>query len=411
MKRYDLIIVGAGASGLMAAISAGEENLKVLLIEKNQKSATKMKITGKGRCNITNTAPINEFVNKFGKQGRFLYRAFSTFFSNDIISLLESNGTKCITERGGRVFPETNQAIDVVKALLKKMRKFNIEFLAKTSVETLIVEDDIIKGVKTNDSEYFADNVIVATGGLSYSMTGSTGDGYKFAQQVNHKIETLRPALVPLNTYGTTARDLEGLSLKNVKVSMFLNKKIHTEEFGDMLFTRTGVSGPIILKISSKYTQLSPKDKVEISIDFKPALDYQTLDKRLEREFDTNGAMQLKNILRHLLPNKMIPVCLKLNELNPDKLANQINKEERKILCDWLKDFKLEIRSARSIEEAIVTAGGISLKEINPQTMESKKIKNLYFVGEVLDLDGETGGYNLQAAFSTGYLAGKSLQL
>lgn len=414
MKKYDLIVVGAGAGGLMSAISAGEDGLSVLLIEKKQKSGTKIKITGKGRCNITNTAPVNEFVEKFGKQGRFLYRAFSTFFSNDLISMLESNGTKCVTERGGRVFPESNLAIDVVKALIKKMRNLNIDSLLDTTVESLIIENNSVIGVKTInkslEKDYFAGSVILATGGLSYPLTGSTGDGYKFAEKLGHNIEKLRPALVPLNTLGQTAKQLEGLSLKNVKATLWVNKKKETEEFGDMLFTATGMSGPIILKISRKYTALSDISNVQISIDLKPALDEETLNKRIERELNENGTMQIKNLLRHLLPKRLISVCLEQNKLDPQKLASQINKHERKLILKWLKNFIFEIKSARSVYEAIVTAGGVSLKEVNPQTMESKLIRNLYFVGEVLDLDAETGGYNLQAAFSTGYLAGKSVK-
>ena len=415
VKDYDLIIIGAGASGLMTAISAGEEKLKILLIEKQEKSGSKLKITGKGRCNITNTAPINDFIEKFGKQGPFLYRAFSVFFSNDLISLFENNGVKCVTERGGRVFPESNKAFDILNVLLKKIRKFKVDTIRETVVQELLIEDNVAVGVLTKNMKtnigrtYFGKNIVVSTGGLSYPLTGSTGDGYKFAERVGHTVKKTHPSLVGLDISDNSLDRLEGLSLKNVTAKMFVNNKKHSEEFGDMLFTKTGISGPIVLKLSRKYAILDDKSHVKISIDLKPALDFQKLDERIERELKENNRMQLNNILRHLLPKTLVSTCLRLNKLNPNKFANQVNKQERKALCQWLKDFSVEITQSRPIEEAIITAGGVSLKEINPQTMESKKVKNLYFVGEVLDIDADTGGYNLQGAFSTGWLAGKSV--
>lgn len=415
-----IIVIGGGAAGLMAAGKAAEAGAKTILLEKMKRTAKKLRITGKGRCNITNIAPVQDFIQHFGQNGKFLRQAFSRFFNTDLVEFLKKQGVKTVTERGGRVFPESNEANDVADALTTWIKLSGVTVKNNSHVSGLIIEDGKIIGVQIrpdkqinpqliNPAEniYKADSVIIATGGASYPLTGSTGDGYRLAEAAGHSIIKIRPALVPLETGWKTASLLEGLSLKNVTASVWINQKKSAEEFGDMLFTGTGISGPIILTLSKHCVDaLAQNKKIMISIDLKPALDHKKLDERLLRDIKEFSGKAIKNLLKGLLPDRLIQICLEQTGIKPDKISNQINAEERKRLRVWLKDFRLEITGHRPIAEAIITAGGVSTKEINPRTMESRLIKGLYFAGEVLDIDADTGGYNLQAAFSTGWLAG-----
>ncbi len=412
--RYDIIAVGAGASGLLASISASEEGAKVLLIEKMSSEARKMLISGKGRCNITNTAYQSDFFRKIYPKPKFLKHAFSSFFSKDIIKLLEANGLKIKEERGGRIFPESDKAKDVVETLLKIVKHKNITIQKHTKVTEIITENNICIGVKIKDKNgrehnVFSNSVILCTGGKSYPATGSTGDGYTLAQKLGHKINTTYPALVPLITEGNIAEKLQGLSLKNIKAILWINGKKYREEFGEMLFAHFGLTGPVILTLSRFAVEaLENQKKVEISIDLKPALGEQKLDSRLQRELNRNGKKQIRNVMKNLLPSKLIPVVLQLAETDEFKESNQISAKERKKLRMLLKDFRFQVSGHRGYKEAIVTAGGVDLNEIDGKTMMSKIVKNLYFAGEIIDADAETGGYNFQIAFSTGWLAGRS---
>lgn len=413
MKKYDIIIVGAGAAGILASISAAEEGASVLILEKMSREARKMLISGKGRCNITNSAYQSEFYKKIHPKPKFLKHAFSTFFSKDILNLLHEKGLKTKEERGGRIFPESDKAADVVYTLLKIVKEKGVEIKKKAKVEELLTENNIIKGVKANISgnneTIYAENVIIATGGKSYPATGSTGDGYIFAKKIGHVVNELRPALVPLKTEGDTAEKLQGLSLKNSNVSVWVNNKKTNSEFGELMFAHYGLTGPVILTLSKfAIDAFDKKNDVQVSIDLKPALNEQKLDNRLQRELNENGKKQIRNIMRNLLPSKLIPVVLELAKVDQYKECNQISAKERRKLRILLKDLRFKVSGHRSYKEAIVTAGGVSTNEIDSKTMMSKIIKNLYFAGEVIDLDGETGGYNFQIAFSTGWLAGKS---
>lgn len=411
-----IIVIGGGSAGLMAAGKAAEAGAETILLEKMNRTAKKLRITGKGRCNITNIAPVQDFIQHFGKNGKFLRQAFSRFFNTDLIDFLKKLGVTTVTERGGRVFPESNEANDIADALTNWIKASGITIKNNSSVSQLIIEEGRITGVKLSQDKQYnlentieADAVIIATGGASYPLTGSTGDGYRLAESAGHTVSKIQPALVPLETMGKIASLLEGLSLKNVTASVWINQKKSNEEFGDMLFTSTGVSGPIILSLSKLCVEaLADNKKVFISIDLKPALDHKKLDERLLRDIKEFSGKATKNMLKGLLPERLIQVCLEQVRIVPDKISNQINSEERKRLRVWLKDFRIEITGHRPIAEAIITAGGVSTKEINPRTMESLKVKGLYFAGEVLDIVADTGGYNLQAAFSTGWLAGIS---
>lgn len=413
MKKYTVIIIGAGAAGILASISASEQGTSVLLLEKMSKEARKMLISGKGRCNITNTAYKSEFFKKIHPKPKFLKHAFSTFFSNDILKMLEEKGLKTKTERGGRIFPESDKAADVVNALLKNIKEKRIEIKKNTKVTEIITENKKVKAVKINingKSETIeTENVILCTGGKSYPATGSTGDGYILAKNIGHTITDLKPALVPLKTEGDIAEKLQGLSLKNSNVSVWVNNKKIGSEFGEMMFAHYGLTGPVILTLSKiAIDAFDKKNKVEISIDLKPALNEQKLDNRLQRELNESGKKQIRNILKNLLPSKLIPVILELAKIDPYKECNQISGKERKKIRILLKDLRFKVSGHRGFKEAIVTAGGIDTNQIDGKTMMSKIIKNLYFAGEVIDLDAETGGYNFQIAFSTGWLAGKS---
>ena len=404
-----VIVSGGGASGLMAAGIAAENGARVIVMEKMKRPARKLGLTGKGRCNLTNTAPLPEFIEHFGSNGRFLRQSFSRFFSDDLIDFFNRLGVPTEIERGGRVFPKSEKALDVVRALLQWVADRGVYIKTQARINHINIEDDRVAGVSDRNTGYEADAVILAAGGSSYPRTGSNGDAYYLAKTTGHRIIHVRPALVPLETEGDVATRLEGLSLRNVEAKIIANGKIKASLFGEMIFTAYGVSGPVILSLSKTAVNLLHEKKaVELSIDLKPALDFEKLDRRLLRDLDQHGRQQLKSILKGLLPLRLITVCTEKTSISGEKVGNQINSKERRRLLNWLKDFRLKIRSHRSFDEAIVTAGGIDLKQVNPRTLESRLVKGLYFCGEVLDLDGDTGGYNLQAAFSTGWLAGKS---
>jgi len=410
MPSYNVIIIGGGAAGLLAAGHAASLGAKTAIIEKKSTPGRKLAITGKGRCNLTNTAELSDFIKHFGSNGRFLRNAFSSFFSHDLVALLGELGVPVETERGGRIFPTSEQAGDVVDALINWVESYRVNIIRNSPVDELIINNKKIAAVRLKDrTGLLADNVIIATGGVSYPLTGSTGDGYRLAEKCGHKIIPVRPSLIPLETRGNTAQQMQGLSLKNVSASMWIDGRKKAEEFGEMLFTHFGVSGPIILTLSKLFVDaIRAKKQTELSIDLKPALDHHKLDDRLLRDFDEHGRQKYSGILKGLLPRLMIPVCIEQTGINPDKLAHQISASERKRLRLWLKDFRLDVTGYRPIKEAIITAGGVNVKEVDPKTMQSRIIDGLYFAGEVLDIDGDTGGYNLQAAFSTGWLAGKS---
>ncbi len=413
-KKYDLIVVGAGAAGLLAAGRAAERGLSVLLVEKMRQAGRKLRITGKGRCNITNDAPIRDFLKKVKPNGKFLYPAFHAFFSQDMIAFLNEHGVPTVLERGGRYFPESNQAGDVVDTMIEYAETNGVEFVYEAKVRHLIKQEgkligiSVIKAMQMQD--VFADNFLIATGGKSYPATGSTGEGYKLAKQAGHNITEVHPALVPIEVNGEIPARLEGLSLKNVNLSLWVDGKKLNEEFGEMLFTDFGLTGPIALTISREvYAPVSQKKKVQMSIDFKPALDDKILDARLQRDLDANGKKQIGNLFKLWLPSKLIPVFLDLLNLDYDKPAHQVSGKERKNIRNLMKNFGFEVIGLRSFREAIITAGGVDLDEINPKTMASKHHDNLFFAGEILDLDAETGGYNLQIAFSTAWLAAGSI--
>ncbi len=406
-----VIVIGAGAAGLMASGVAAENGKEVILIEKNDKPARKVMITGKGRCNVTNNCNlINDLISNVPTNGRFLYSAFSRFMPSDVIDFFEDMGVSLKVERGERVFPESDKASDIVDALNKFSQDANAKRI-KGTVKELIIEDGAVKGVVLeNGEEFFADKVIVATGGASYPLTGSTGDGYKFAKQAGHTVTNIKPSLVPLVCHEGFCMDLQGLSLRNVEISVFDTEtyKEIFRDFGEMLFTHFGVSGPLILSASSHMKDMKER-KYEIHIDLKPALTYEQLDKRIQRDFLENSNKNFINALDALLPKKIVPVIVKLSGIKPSTKVNQITKEMRAKLVNILKDMKVTVLKFRPIEEAIITSGGVSTKEIDPKTMESKLCKGLYFAGEVIDVDAYTGGFNLQIAFSTGRLAGESV--
>ncbi len=409
MNNFDVIVIGAGPAGLLAAGRAAELGAKVLVLEKMRQAGRKLLITGKGRCNITNDAAIGEFITHVYPNGRFLRNAFSQFYSKDIIDLLKKYGVEVILERGGRYFPAGNRAADVLQALLKWVKELKVEIRSNCKVEKIFVENGIVQGVLTNEQKFMANQIILATGGKSYPATGSNGEGYELARQVGHTIEKVIPALVPLITEGETAQKLQGLNLKNVKAAVWVNDKKTGEAFGEMIFTHFGLSGPIILTLSRiVVAELHKKNKVEITIDLKPALDEQKLDNRLIRDLNEHGKKKVINIFKNWLPSSMIPVFIELLGLDPDKECHQVSSKERKKIKHLLKNLRFKINNHRSFKEAIITAGGIPTKEISPKTMESKVVKRLYFAGEMIDLDAETGGYNLQIAYSTGWLAGNS---
>lgn len=400
-------IVGAGAAGLMAAGKAASLGKTVKVFEKNNRAGKKLLITGKGRCNITNNCSMEDLFANIPGNGRFLYSTLNQYNHYDIMDFFESNGVPIRTERGNRVFPESDRSFDVAEALLRYAKGQGAQFYYHSPVKEILCENHAITGLKLqNNDVYELDSVILATGGLSYPMTGSTGDGYRFAQGFGHTITEPRPSLVPLETKEKWVTEVQGLALKNVGLSVYDTQghKVY-EELGEMLFTHFGVSGPMILSASRHILDCGYTGAVLV-IDLKPALDEETLDSRIQRDFSKYSRKQFSNALDELLPKSLIPVFIELSGISPDKPVNQITKLERRELVKLLKGIKLTVSKARPIDEAIITAGGISIKEINPSTMESKIIKGLYFAGEMIDVDAYTGGFNLTIAFSTGYTAG-----
>lgn len=406
MKKK-IVVIGAGPAGIMAAGKAAENGNQVILVEKNNRIGRKILISGKGRCNITNNTDIEGLIENTPGNGCFLYSAFYTFSNTDLIDFFNKYGLKTKVERGGRVFPVSDNAKDVVDTLNAFLKKKRVDLWLNSPVEKILTEDKKVTGIMLKSGKIIScDMVVLATGGASYPGTGSTGDGYKMAKELGHTIVPLKPSLVPLITKEEWVKDLQGLSLKNVSITLVDNKgkKIYSD-FGEMLFTHFGVSGPIILSASRHILDYDYKG-VKLIIDLKPALAEEKLDERIQRDLLKFSRKQFKNSLDELLPQKLIPVIVRLSKIDSAKTVNQITKEERRFLVKLLKNLTLTINGARPIEEAIVTSGGVSVDEINPSTMESKLIKGLFFAGEVIDLDAYTGGFNLTIAFSTGYLAG-----
>lgn len=406
MKR--VVVIGGGAAGLMAAVIAGREGAKVTLLEKMNYVGKKMGITGKGRCNITNACDMSDFIKNTPGNGKFLYGAYERFTNEDLLQLLHDAGLETKVERGGRVFPASDSALDVRNTFMKLMKHYGVDVHLEEPVKKLLVDDGVVTGVVTDKETYHADAVVIATGGKSYPATGSTGDGYMLAAQVGHKITDIRPSLVPIVTEESWVKDLMGLSLRNVELSIVAKNKVQAKMFGEMMFTHFGITGPIVLSLSHTVGKLMRKKNIGtigLDINLKPALSPETLDKRLQKDFDLYSKKQLINGMKDLLPSRLIPLIIELAGIDPQKPINQISKEERQQIGYMLQHMPLTVKGLRPVEEAIVTAGGISLKEFNPKTMESKLVKGLYGAGEVLDIDAFTGGYNLQAAFSTGYVA------
>jgi predicted Rossmann fold flavoprotein len=409
MSKQTVVVIGGGAAGLMAAGQAALAGAEVILLEKMKRPGRKICISGKGRCNITNSAPVEEFIDHFGKNGRFLRQAFSRFFSTELVDFFKENGLPVTLERGGRYFPTSGKAPDILKIFLSWLSGLKVEIRDNCPVKSLLVQDNKIRGVVTKQGKISCDTVILATGGASYPATGSTGDGYKLAKTVGHTVIPIRPALVPLEIQDGIHPALAGLELRNIEVQLFINGKKKRQLFGELHFLKYGVSGPTILTLSGDAVDaLQAGKKVSLAVDLKAALSQQKLDARLIRDFEKRYKENFADVLRGLLPAQLVPLCLEQTGIPANRLAGEISKKERKKLLHWLKDLRLEVSGYRSFKEAIVTAGGVNLKEVNPRTMESKIIPGLYLAGEVLDLNGNTGGYNLQAAFSTGWLAGYS---
>ncbi|MDU9048695.1 MAG: NAD(P)/FAD-dependent oxidoreductase [Candidatus Electrothrix sp. Rat3] len=414
-----VLIIGGGAAGMMAAGQAAASGAEVVLLEKMRQPGRKIAISGKGRCNLTNSADLPEFITHFGRNGRFLRQAFQQFFTQDLIRFFQEQGLELITERGGRIFPEKGRAPDVVKILRQWLEDVSVSLRPDSAVEKLLLKDGQIEGVLCNGNPVYGKAVILATGGASYPATGSTGDGYRLAESVGHSIVPIRPGLVPVVTQGDLARRLTGLHLRNVGVRLTISdpasnkkgqkraKKLNA--FGELLFMKYGLSGPVILTLSNEIVDALRADKqVNLMLDLKPALDDQKLDARLQRDFLQRHKEPMQSVLRGLMPEKMVPICLAETDLIADRPAGEVRAEERKRLRFWLKNIPFTVTGYRGFKEAIITYGGVSLKEVDPRTMASKCCPGLYLAGELLDLQADTGGYNLQAAFSTGWLAGRS---
>ena len=414
-----VVVIGGGPAGMMAAITAKENRNDVVLIEKNNQLGKKLLITGKGRCNITSSLDIEEFIKNTPGNGMFLYSAYQQYTNKDIIQFLKKQGLDVKEERGNRIFPVTDKSIDVLKCFTKRMKELNIDIMYNTKVTEILVENidgsTKVTGVKTEKKIWKADKVILATGGKSYPLTGSTGDGYLLAEKLGHHIVPIKPSLVPLESHNISeCKELQGLSLRNIQIKLIdqeKNKCIY-EDFGEMLFTHFGVSGPTILSASAhlvrykNINELLENKNIILKIDLKPALNDKKLNDRILRDFNETKNKQFKNSLDKLLPQKLIPIIIKRSKIDPNKKVNEITKKEREELIKIIKNFDLIIKKFRPIEDAIITSGGINIREINPKTMESKKVKGLYFAGEIIDVDSYTGGFNLQIAYSTGYTAG-----
>lgn len=407
--KYDIAIIGGGPAGMISAGRAGELGASVVLIEKNKNLGRKLLITGGGRCNITNKENNpREFISKFGKNGKFLFSAFFRFGVQETINFFEKLNLKTKIEREGKVFPVSDKSQDVLEALIGYLRKSNVKIKLNSEVKEIIKKDNKIKKIiLVNNEEITADRFIISSGGKSYPETGSTGNGYEWVKKLGHTTTSLSPSLVPIIVKEKIVEELEGLSLKNVEISVYKENKKIDSRFGEAIFTADGMSGPIIIEMSKKIGQELPKN-IKIKIDFKPALDFIKFDQRIQKNFCKDSKKMFKNSLNDLLPKKLIPVIVKLSKINPDKKSSFITKEERKKLLHLLKEFTLEIKSLATHKKAIITSGGIKLSEIDQKTMKSKLIDNLYFAGEILDIDGPTGGYNLQVCWTTGYVAGES---
>ena len=412
-----VIVIGGGPAGMMSAITASQNGNEVILLEKMERLGRKLLITGKGRCNITSSLPIQEFIQNIPGNGQFLYSAFNNYTNTDIINFLKSEGLEVKEERGKRIFPITDKSLDVLKCFEKKLKALNVKIEYNAEVVSIKKDSGRFEVELKNGTILNSNKVIIATGGKSYPLTGSTGDGYKLAKQLGHTVTQIKPSLVPFEAYDKkTCKELQGLSLKNVGIEFkdIEKNKVIYEDFGEMLFTHFGVSGPTILSGSAHLVryknidELLKNKKIILKIDFKPALSEEKLDKRILRDFDEEKNKELKHSLDKLLPKKLIPVIIEKSGINPEKRVNEITKQERKNLASLLKSFELEISKFRPIEEAIITSGGINIKEINPKTMESKIVPGLYFAGEIIDVDGYTGGFNLQIAYSTGFTAGQN---
>ncbi len=408
MDGNQAVVIGGGAAGMMAAAAAAENGRPVILLEKNEKLGKKLYITGKGRCNVTNACERDKFFENIVSNPKFLYSAFHTFDNKRLENFLEENGCRLKEERGERVFPVSDHASDVTAAFERFLKKNGVQVRLRSEVRAIETEDEKITGVILADGSVIpAGTVIVATGGLSYQSTGSSGDGHRMARELGHKVTDCAPALVSLETEGDWCKKLQGLSLKNVSLTMSCGKKKLYQGFGEMLFTHYGVSGPLVLSASSFYGKKKGTDAVVLTIDLKPALSEEQLDKRMLRDFEENRNRQFKNALGGLYPAKLISVMIERSGIDPEKKVHEVTKQERRRLVELTKAFTMQVRGKRGFDEAVITQGGVSVKEVNPSTMESKLVRGLYFAGEVLDLDGLTGGFNLQIAWSTGYLAGK----
>lgn len=405
-----VIIAGGGAAGMFAAVTAAAKGHKVHVYEKNEKLGKKLFITGKGRCNLTNACDMEDLFDAVCTNGKFLYSAFYGFTNQDTVDFFEECGLRTKVERGNRVFPQSDHSSDVIAALTKKMKELGVQVHLNTEIREVLSAEGRVTGVCTRDGKReSADAVIIATGGLSYQSTGSTGDGYRFARALGHRVTELSPSLVPFNIKEETAGRLQGLSLRNVRAFVYSGKKCLYEEFGEMMFTHFGVTGPLILTASSRIQKQLKKGELRLVIDLKPALSEEQLDKRVLRDFEEAKNKQFRNALGGLFPAKLIPVMVERSQIPPEKRVNEISREERRKLIYEIKNFELTITGLRDYNEAIITKGGVHVKEIHPSTMESKLVSGLYFAGEVLDLDAVTGGFNLQIAWSTAYAAGSSI--
>lgn len=406
--EYGLVVIGGGAAGLMCAVTAAERGIKTAIIEPNDKPGRKLRITGKGRCNVTNNCDIRQFMENIPGDGRFLYSAVSRFTPQDAMAFFEGLGVPLKTERGSRVFPQSDNANDIADALLRRCRTLGVDII-KTRAKSIERRDGAVCAVETGKGRIPCSAAAVCTGGCSYPLTGSTGDGYGFAREMGHSVSSLRPSLVPLESADAYCAAMQGFSLRNVTLSAYEDDKLIFRELGELLFTHFGVSGPLVLSASSHMRNFSGA-KYRLSIDLKPALDEEKLDARILRDFEKYSNKEFKNALSDLAGRTMIPVLVELSGIDGDKKVNSITRAERRELVRLFKAFPVSVTGPRPIDEAIVTAGGVNTKEINPRTMESRLVKGLYFAGEVLDLDGYTGGFNLQIAWSTGRAAGMAVQ-
>ena len=407
---HKIVIVGAGPAGMMAAIRASEFLQDVVLIEKNPLPGKKLLLSGKGRCNLTNNCELDDFLKRFSPQGKFLRDAFAKFFNRELIAFFEERGLKLKAERQDRVFPVSDNSASVLSVLRRELEKNKVRIFYATAVKDILSEDRQVKGIRLTDGQViYAEKVILATGGMSYAFTGSSGEGIKLAARLGHKISALRPGLVPLEVKQDYVRSLNGLTLKNIRLKFIAGEKKIVSEIGELLFTSGGVSGPLVLSLSGQIVDaLAEKKEVHLFIDLKPALSEEQLDKRLLRDLNSNPKKSIGNVLKGLMPQRLTGVFVKLLKIDGQKKANQVTQQERREMVLLLKGLSSEIKSSLPLEEAMITRGGVSLRDINPRTMESRLIKGLYFAGEMIDVDADTGGFNLQAAFSTGYLAGES---